>query len=61
VDRHELLELERRPEPTYFGPTAEEAFRFIRGLGLIEFLLSDLDDTRRAQAVAALRATIEAH
>jgi SAM-dependent methyltransferase len=48
-------------EPIFFGPTAEEAFRFVRGLGLIEFLLRDLDDTARAQAVGALRATIEAH
>jgi hypothetical protein len=48
-------------EPMFFGATADDACRFVRGLGVIEFLLRDLDDTRRTQAVTALRATIEAH
>jgi SAM-dependent methyltransferase len=48
-------------EPILFGATADDAYRFVRGLGLIEFLLRDLDETRRAEAVAALRATIEGH
>jgi SAM-dependent methyltransferase len=48
-------------EPMFFGATADDAYRFVRGLGVIEFLLRDLDNARRAQAVAALRATIEAH
>jgi SAM-dependent methyltransferase len=48
-------------ESMFFGATADDAYRFVRGLGLIEFMLRDLDDTRRAEAVVALRATIEAH
>jgi SAM-dependent methyltransferase len=48
-------------EPMFFGATADDAYRFVRGLGVIEFLLRDLDETRRAEAVVALRATIEAH
>jgi SAM-dependent methyltransferase len=48
-------------EPMFFGATADDAYRFVRGLGVIEFLLRDLDATRRAEAAVALRATIEAH
>jgi SAM-dependent methyltransferase len=48
-------------EPVYFGSTADEAYRFVRSLGFTEFLLRDLDDDARAQALTALRATIDAH
>jgi hypothetical protein len=33
----------------------------VRELGLVEFILRDLDADRRAGAFAALRATIDAH
>jgi SAM-dependent methyltransferase len=55
------LRMDGVEEPMLFGATADDAYRFVRGLGVIEFLLRDVDDTRCAQAVAALRATIEAH
>lgn len=48
-------------ELMYFGSTAEQAFRFVRGLGVTEFLLRDLDTATRSGVLAALRATIDAH
>jgi SAM-dependent methyltransferase len=55
------IEIDGIEEPLLFGPTAEEAFRFASGLGVTESMLRDLDESRRAQALAALRTTIEAH
>jgi SAM-dependent methyltransferase len=54
------IEIDGIGEPLLFGRT-EEAFRFVSGLGVTESMLRDLDATRRAQALAALRATVEAH
>jgi SAM-dependent methyltransferase len=48
--------------PMYFGDTADEAYRFVLGLGLGRSLLAGLDDDEaRARARDALRATIDAH
>jgi SAM-dependent methyltransferase len=55
------IRLDGVEELEFFGATAAEAFRFVRGLGFSEFMLRDLDDARRSQALAALRAMIEAH
>jgi SAM-dependent methyltransferase len=55
------IEVDGIGEPLSFGRTAEEAFRFLTGLGVTESMLRDLDATRRAQALAALRETVEAH
>ncbi|WP_432194010.1 class I SAM-dependent methyltransferase [Streptomyces sp. bgisy027] len=45
--------------PMHFGADAEDAYRFV--VGLLAWMLDDLDDTGRARALAALRATIEGH
>ena len=62
-----------RQEPMYFGPDAEAAYRFVSGLGVVKFLLEGLpvygqgepgdqaDGAARSRALAALRATIDAH
>lgn len=47
--------------PMWFGEDAETAFAFQRGMGITDFLLEGLDETARAGALKALRATIEAH
>ncbi|MGY1808652.1 class I SAM-dependent methyltransferase [Blastococcus sp. SYSU D00669] len=46
-------------EPEWLGPDAATATDFV--LGLLGWLLDGLDADRRDRAVAALRATIEAH
>jgi SAM-dependent methyltransferase len=48
-------------EPQWFGATADDACRFVRGLGFAKNLLGDLDHAARARALAALRAEIAAH
>lgn len=48
-------------EPMYFGPDAEQAFRFVVGQGFTQGLLRDVDDATRARALDALRATLAAH
>ena len=45
----------------WFGRSADDAFAFVRGLGFTEFMLRDLDAPGRAQALAALRNTIDEH
>jgi SAM-dependent methyltransferase len=47
--------------PMYFGATAEEAYRFVRGLSFTDWMLQGLDDAARSGALDALRATIDAH
>jgi SAM-dependent methyltransferase len=48
-------------EPIDFGSDADDAFAFMRTLGIVEGLTRDLDDAGRADALAALRATVDAH
>jgi SAM-dependent methyltransferase len=48
-------------EPMWFGPTADDAYRFVRGLGVTDFMLQGLDEAARRGALDALRATIDAH
>jgi len=55
------VDLQGASEPMYFGDDADEAERFVRGLGFTSFMLQDLDDDGRARALTALRASIEAH
>jgi hypothetical protein len=47
--------------PMWFGEDAEAAFAFQRGMGFTDFLLEGLDEATRAEALDALRATIEVH
>jgi SAM-dependent methyltransferase len=53
------IEFEGTTAGTWFGTDAEDAHRFV--LGLMGWMLEGLDDTGRAHAVDALRATMAAH
>ena len=53
------IEVEGLREPMWFGSDAEDAHRFV--LGLMGWMLADLDDNRRGQALGNLRATVTAH
>ena len=46
-------------EPMYYGPDVATAERHVRAL--VGGLLDELDDAARAEAEAALRATVEEH
>jgi SAM-dependent methyltransferase len=46
-------------EPMYYGPDVATAEAFV--LGMVGGALTELDDAARADAMAALRATLEAH
>ncbi len=53
------IELERATAGMWFGTDADDAYRFV--LGFLGWMLDDVDDTRRDQARAALRASAAAH
>jgi SAM-dependent methyltransferase len=53
------VHLEDVREPMWFGADAEDATRFV--LGLLGWMLADLDDAARATAVDALRRSTDAH
>jgi SAM-dependent methyltransferase len=53
------IEIDPIQAPMWFGAGADDAHAF--ALGLLGWLLDGLDQDRRAQALAALRATIDAH
>jgi ubiquinone/menaquinone biosynthesis C-methylase UbiE len=53
------IELDGLREPMWFGSDAEDAHRFV--LGLMGWMLADLDDHGRGQALDNLRATVTAH
>jgi hypothetical protein len=55
------IDLEDRQEPMWFGQHTEEAYDFVTSLGLVRWLLGQLDDERRAAARDALRHTIDLH
>lgn len=48
-------------EPIEFGSDAEDAFAFMRTLGIVAGLTHDLDDAGRAYALAELQRTVAAH
>jgi SAM-dependent methyltransferase len=47
--------------PVCLGATADDAFRFVSGMGFVQFMLKDLDDRARARALDELRANVDAH
>jgi SAM-dependent methyltransferase len=53
------ISVEPVSEPMWFGDDADDAASFI--VGLAGWMLDGLDDERRAQALEALRRSIEAH
>lgn len=48
-------------EPIEFGTDAEDAWGFIRGVGIVEGLTQDLDESTKADALAKLRAAVDEH
>jgi SAM-dependent methyltransferase len=55
------IELTPVDEPLEFGVNADDAYGFMSQIGIVHGLTGDLDDAKKAEALAALRATIEAH
>jgi SAM-dependent methyltransferase len=53
--------LEPVDEPIEFGSDADDAYAFMRTLGIVEGLTHDLDDAGRAQAMVELQQTVAAH
>src|SRR5262249_39768708 len=43
--------LEAFHEPIWFGDHADDAYRFVTGMGFSQFLLRDLDDAARTEAL----------
>jgi SAM-dependent methyltransferase len=54
-------ELEDRQESMWFGQHTQEAYQFVTSLGLVRWLLGQLDDEHRDAARDALRHTIDLH
>jgi len=48
-------------EPVYLGASGDDAFGFVRTMGVTRGLLNELDDTARARALEALRTMLRAH
>ena len=58
---YEKIGFEPIDEPIEFGSDAQDAFTFVRTLGIVEGLTQDLDDDGRAHALAGLQKTLVAH
>jgi SAM-dependent methyltransferase len=57
----DAIELTPLDEPLDFGTDADDAYAFMSNIGIVHGLTQDLDDAKKAEALAALRATIDAH
>jgi SAM-dependent methyltransferase len=55
------VEFESVEQPIYFGVDAEDAWEFVSGQGIVRGLTQDLDDTTRADALAALKQVLADH
>ena len=53
------IAVDGRREPMRFGAEADDAYRFV--IGLMGWMLEGLDDTGKARARDALRATVAVH
>jgi SAM-dependent methyltransferase len=58
---YERIGFESIDEPIEFGSDADDAFAFMRTLGIVKGLTHELDDVDRTRALAELRTTIAAH
>ncbi len=58
---YSAVDLEPVDEAVEFGTDADDAYSFMRTLGIVRGLTEGLDEDRRAEAHAALRQTIAAH
>ena len=57
----ENVQLEPIEEPVNFGADADDAFSFVRTLGIVEGLTKDLDAATRARALDQVRRALEAY
>jgi SAM-dependent methyltransferase len=55
------IELTPVDEPLEFGTDADDAYGFMSTIGIVHGLTHELDDAKKAEALDALRATVEAH
>lgn len=53
--------LEPVDEPVYLGADADDAFAFVRTMGMVHGLTQDLQESARGQAFEGLHATLVAH
>jgi SAM-dependent methyltransferase len=57
----DAIALQEVSEPVSLGADADDAYGFVRTMGVTRGLLNDLDDTTAARALEALRSTLAAH
>lgn len=55
------VDFEAIDEPVQFGSDAEDAFGFVRSLGIVKGLTQDLDEVTTTRAIDELRAMLVAH
>lgn len=55
------IELESVDEPVYLGADADDAFAFVRTMGIVGGLTHDLDERSRHQALEHVHQTLAAH
>lgn len=57
----EDVDLEPIEEPMIFGPDADDAYGFLRTMGIVGWLTEDLDPPSLTQALDQLRQTVDSH
>ena len=57
----DAIELEPIEEALVFGTDADDAYGFLQTMGIVEWLTHDLESFNRAQALAQLHSTVDAH
>jgi SAM-dependent methyltransferase len=57
----EHIEFQPVDETLTFGVDADDAYEFLHTMGMVQWLIHDLDESSRSQALGQLRATVEAH
>ena len=55
------VDLQSVDEPVRFGADADDAFAFVRTMGMVKGLTQDLDEPTREQALDGVRAMLAAH
>ena len=55
------IEIEPVVEPVRMGTDADDAWEFLGVMGIVNWMTDGLDDDARAQALAQLRAAVDAH
>jgi SAM-dependent methyltransferase len=57
----DAIDLEAIDEGMVFGTDADDAYGFLQTMSIVEWLTHDLDPSSRTEALARLRAVVEAH